>query len=204
VPLDWLPILRDQAHGCGLQFMCSVFLPEAVPLVAPFVDWLKIASFECLDWELVESAAHTAKPLMMSTGMTDARELNLLCGVRDRVGEQVRLLHCISEYPCSPEHLHLDVIEAYGLDGLSEHTTSIFTGAIVVARCPQVGIIERHVRLDDTDPANPDYAPALNPADYRRYVSGVREAEAIQNERRQRKQRNPAEDWARQYRVVNT
>ena len=63
------------------------------------------------------------------------------------------------------------------LDGYSDHTANVWTGAVAVGCGAQ--IIEVHVRAYDTDPANPDYATALDPDEFRFYAQGVRTAERL-------------------------
>jgi sialic acid synthase SpsE len=63
------------------------------------------------------------------------------------------------------------------LDGYSDHTHNVWTGAVAVGCGAQ--ILEVHVRAYDTDPGNPDYATALDPAEFALYAQGVRTAERL-------------------------
>ena len=61
-------------------------------------------------------------------------------------------------------------------DGLSDHSRHRWMGALAVAAGAE--IIEAHLRLDDTDPENPDFATAFTPAEFADYVRNIRFAEA--------------------------
>lgn len=170
VPEGWLPILRDRAHERGMLFACTAFLVDAVPIVARYADLIKIASFEALDETLLRAAQHTELPVMVSAGMCSEGELLSLWG-----RPNVKVLHCVSAYqPCPMEALNLAVIRVYNLDGFSDHTANVQTGALAVAAGAR--ILETHIKLDDTDPENPDFAPALFPVEYWEYVKRARQA----------------------------
>jgi len=70
-----------------------------------------------------------------------------------------KFLHCISNYPAKLEDLNISNIWEAELDGLSDHTTSTLIGALAVAA--GATIVEKHIRLADTDPSNPDYGHSL-------------------------------------------
>ncbi len=70
LPREWQAPLADHAASRGVQFFSSPFDHEAVAeLAALDVPALKIASFEIVDLPLIERAAATGIPLIISTGM---------------------------------------------------------------------------------------------------------------------------------------
>lgn len=193
VPLDWLPVLR--AH-CPIELGCTVFLPEAAALVAPHVDWLKIASFEARDDKLRWAAISTGKRVLVSTGMCDEKSLHR------SAYDCVYVLHCVSAYTglCLRD-CNLGAINRYGLDGFSDHVrcechalTSGYAAVLAGAR-----ILEKHLALPDTDPQNPDFPVGLQPDEFAAYVRNVREAEQILGDGIKRQL--PCEAEMAQYRV---
>jgi sialic acid synthase SpsE len=213
VPPEWAPKLSAHAHGCGLQFACTVFVPGAARYVSEYCDWLKVASFENGDMELLSEVLAETKAngtrMIVSFGMEDANAaLDTMCGINGY--NDVVTLHCVSCYPCllrnanlraifPPDHDHWDFFDCNSsagsqltvwdltrcraFDGFSDHvvdpehpTHGILSGALAVAYGATV--LEKHVRLDDTDPQNPDYAPALTPAQFAEYVRLARLADA--------------------------
>ena len=101
------------------------------------------------------------------------------------VGRQVTVLACVSVYPCPDAEANLAVLrpsvnEFPGqppYQGYSDHTLHPWTGALAVAAGARV--VEFHVRLDDTDPANADFAVARDPLKAAEYVRNIRQAEAL-------------------------
>lgn len=161
---DWFKPLRDAAHFVGLDFLCSVYLPEDVQFVAENVDGLKIASFESLDRVLVKACKATQKPLFISMGMRNNQEVT--------VGGRVIYMHCVSAYPVPLEQANLAAI--WPGQGYSDHTT--FTGAGGLAVAAGADYIEVHFRANDTPPSCPDYVVALPPKQLKEYIFYARVA----------------------------
>jgi N,N'-diacetyllegionaminate synthase len=185
---NWLPLLRDRAHRFGLEFMCTAYLPEDIVTVANMVDKFKIASFESQDESFVSAHAEYKKPTIISLGM-NGRRIEIPFGY---------YLHCVSAYPAPVSDANLGVIRG-NLDGFSDHTLSLISGAVAVA----VGatIIEKHIRLDTTSPNCPDYPHSLPPARFVKYVRHIREAEVLIGDGEARVMPSEAENV--QHRVSN-
>jgi len=166
---EWFPELRTWSHSAGLQFMCTVYLPEDVEFVDTYVDRHKISSFECLDRILLEKVKQTGKIFYVSLGMTDIAERSK---VRNLVNSNAILMHCVSAYPCPKLQASLGRIER-GM-GYSDHTGYFATGSLAVAAGAMD--LEVHFRLWDTEPTCPDYPVALNPSHLECYVALAKEA----------------------------
>jgi sialic acid synthase SpsE len=196
VPFDWLAMLQLRCGELGIEFMCSTYLPEDVwPVSRRRPAALKISSFEANDPELL--AAHAGPMLLgmdvvVSLGMgASARMIyNWLPSSSMAFSDalvapgRVYTLACVSAYPAPIDDLHLRrfsrrLREGQPPDvwGLSDHSPSgeLLTGALAVAAGARM--LERHLRLDDTDPENPDAPHACSPAQFRGYVELVRLAE---------------------------
>lgn len=203
VPFRWVETLRAECELAHVDFLCTTYLPEDVPIIAPYVKALKIASFEAGDRAFLDANRATGKPLIVSVGMMGHDPLwQLLLSLRD----QDTILHCVSAYPCALEMANLSVIQTIRAHrdhdehvlharfraGLSDHTAHWLTGALAVAAGAEV--IETHVRLHDTDLQNPDFAPALlvwqdeygqiGWKTYNNYVEMVRHAERVMGDGR--------------------
>lgn len=111
LPLHFLPDLAACAHQEGLAFGCTPFDLEAVDLLRPRVDFLKIASYE-LPWlDLVRRCAATGLPLMMSCGMADETEISAAVSAARKAGcEDLSVFHCVSNYPVAPGDCNLAVL----------------------------------------------------------------------------------------------
>lgn len=168
VPRDWLDDLKTWCDAAGLEFMCTVYLPEDVPVIAPYVARFKIASFEADDLDFIAAHVPYDKPILVSTGMSSETPHPYW---------KVKYLHCVSAYPTPIDEANLAVLRDPGFVGFSDHTADTLTGAFAV--CASASILEVHFRLDDTDTANPDYVTALDPAELAQYVRYVRLAERL-------------------------
>lgn len=144
-PFSWHPDLYKVAKDSNITVFSSVFDKTAV-------DWLekldcpayKIASMEIVDIPLIEYAASTGKPMIISTGMaSDGEILDAY-----RAAPRAAFLHCMSEYPGTIETSnlggikHLQRLLPDNLVGISDHTVStlIPIAAVALGAC----IIEAH------------------------------------------------------------
>lgn len=165
VPRHWLSQLSEACRLRGLDFLCTTYLPEDIETVHPYVTMFKVASFEAGDTAFVDAHRRFGKPIIVSCGM----------GAQPPI-DTVRL-HCVSAYPAPIEEANLARIRAAGLDGFSDHTCHVLTGALAVAAGAR--FIEVHIRDWATDRGNPDFGTALDPAEFRYYVDHIREAERM-------------------------
>ncbi len=108
LPLHFLPDLKACAQDEGLAFGCTPFDLEAVDILQPHVDFLKVASYE-LPWlDLIKKCGKTGKPLMMSCGMADETEV---IKALDAAGvDDLTVFHCVSNYPVAPADCNLAAI----------------------------------------------------------------------------------------------
>jgi len=124
--------------------------------------------------------ARTGKPLIMSTGMASADEIEeAVRTARDNGAKQIALLKCTSAYPAAPEEMNLRTIPElsfrFGVPaGLSDHTMGVAVpiAAVALGAC----IIEKHITLSRTV-SGPDSAFSLEPQEFKSMVDAVRVAE---------------------------
>jgi N,N'-diacetyllegionaminate synthase len=179
---DWVQPLQDVAEVRGLDFLATPFDVDAVRFLADVgVPLLKIASPEIVNLPLVEAAANTGKPLLLSTGMANLGEISAALKARDLdLAEQdVALLHCTTRYPTPPAQVNLNAMETlrfvFGFPvGLSDHSEGI--AIPIAAAALGARIIEKHFTLDKTL-EGPDHHYALEPEELRQMVEGVRQVE---------------------------
>lgn len=182
LPREWQPLLAEHAAARGIQFFSSPFDRAAVDeLAAIGVPAMKIASFELVDLGLIQYAAGTGVPIILSTGMATYGEIEDALGAVAQSGNRkVALLRCASVYPAPPEIMNLRAMStmraAFGVPvGLSDHTTGIATATGAAALGTDV--LEKHFTLDRTL-EGPDHPFALEPEELRALVASVREVEA--------------------------
>jgi N,N'-diacetyllegionaminate synthase len=187
-PAEWHEQLALIAKQRGVDYLCTVYLPEDVEVVAPHVSQFKISSFECQDAELRDTIATFTKPMIVSTGMTTIADLDFAFGY---TADELKLLHCVSAYPAPYSSLNLKVLrrsylapeksdhkrEALTFSGFSDHTAPNYVTSGALAVCAGAEILEAHFRLHDTEPENPDYAHSMTPDQLQSYILNVEVAE---------------------------
>lgn len=196
-PIEWHGELKRTCVERGMQYACTVFLPQDVGTLRWLTDLTKVASFEAEDCELLREVINNrpAREIVVSMGMGAQWSFPYW---------HPKLLHCVSAYPAPVSAMNLAVIQGRRLKqfsavGLSDHSRHLLTGAVAVACGAEV--IETHFRLDDCDPDNPDYAVAFTPAEFRQYIQHIRDAELMLGDGEKKIQ--PCEAWALPYRVVS-
>lgn len=180
-PWEWQPKLKQVANQLGMELLSSAFDSTAVDFLEEMgVPAHKVASFELVDLPLIQKMARTGKPLIMSTGMATMDEMDEAVMTARKAGAtQIAILKCNSAYPAPAQEMHLRTIPeiARRFDvpvGLSDHTLGIVAAvaAVAVSAC----ILEKHLTLSRSVPG-PDSAFSLEPAEFKRMVDAVREAE---------------------------
>lgn len=201
--------LRDLCVELGIEFMSSGFDPESVAFLAEQVGVarLKIPSGEIVNGPLMLRAARTGLPLIVSTGMCTLDEVleslsllawaeanpggvpagrSPLAAVRAAEGwtaplaARVWLLHCVTQYPATPETTNLRAMAtlaaATGLRvGLSDH--SLGRHIPVAAVAAGATVLEKHFSLSRRLPG-PDHIASLEPDELAAMIREVRDVEA--------------------------
>ena len=183
-PWDWHPQLFARAREFGIAVFSSPFDPTAIDFLETLgAPAYKIASFEIVDLPLIQRAAKTGKPLIISTGIASLGEIGeAVEAARAAGGRKIALLHCTSGYPTPPEDSNLRTIphlaDAFGVvAGLSDHTLG--TAVPVAAVALGANLIEKHFTLDrEADVRNKvvDADFSLNPDELARMVIDCRTA----------------------------
>lgn len=180
LPWEWHQPLFEYAHKIGITIFSSPFDNTAVDLLEDLnAPAYKIASFEAVDLPLIKYAARTGKPMIISTGMADAEEIQEAIDAAHEGGcKELAILHCVSGYPAPAEDYNLhtipDMIGRFGLlTGLSDHTldnTTAITSVALGAR-----IIEKHFTLDRNG-GGPDDSFSLEPIEMAALCQGAKTA----------------------------
>lgn len=180
-PWEWHTQIMSVAKEEGLICFSSPFDPTSVDLLESLdVPAYKIASFEITDIPLIELVASKGKPVIISTGIATAEDIELALDACHRMGNKdIALLKCTSSYPAPVEEANMVMIKDFAerfdvITGLSDHTMG--STVPVVATCFGAKIIEKHFILDRSI-GGPDASFSMNEQEFAEMVKAVREAE---------------------------
>ena len=172
--------LRDLAKQKGIVFLSTPFSREA----ADFLDGLGVPAFKTGSGELTNlplqrHIARKGKPMIISTGMSTADEIDRTVQAVREIGTPFALMHCTSTYPTPFEHVQLDCIPAlqqkYGVPvGFSDHTPG--TALSFAAATLGANLFEKHFTLSRSMPG-PDQQGSIEPRELAEIVKGIRAIE---------------------------
>lgn len=182
MPYEMIGVLAEYAQRAGIQFMSTAFSAADFAAVDPHVSIHKIASYEISHPRLIELAARSGKPTLISTGAATVEDIDWATDYFFATGgRDLCLLQCTAKYPAPAETLNLQAIpwlrRRSGLPtGLSDHSREALV-APVVAVGLGARVIEKHFTIDNRLPG-PDHAFAVTPLELSGMVAAVRTAEA--------------------------
>jgi N-acetylneuraminate synthase len=163
----------------GMLWFASCWDEEAVDFMERFdPPCYKIASASLTDDELLRKVRRTGRPLMLSTGMSTAAEIDEAVTALGR--EKLLLAHATSTYPCTPSELNLRMIETLRRlypecpVGYSGHETGLAPTWAAVAL--GATFVERHITLDRALWGS-DQAASVEIGGFLRLVSNIRDIE---------------------------
>ncbi len=179
-PWDWHSRLFARARELGIALFSSPFDPTAVDLLEKLeAPAYKIASFEIVDLPLIRRVARAGRPMIVSTGMANLREIGEAVEAARAAGcREIAVLHCTSGYPTPPEDSNLRTIADLAatfdvVTGLSDHTRNIAVPIAAVAL--GASLVEVHLTLRRAD-GGEDAEFSLEPEELAEMIGGCRTA----------------------------
>lgn len=167
---------KKHAESLGLIYLSTPFSREAADRLANFgVEAFKIGSGECNNIPLIRHIAKYHKPIIVSTGMNDARSIQRTVEALEEEGAEFALLHCTSMYPTPYESVRLGSItqlrETYPntVIGISDHSMSNLPALAAVAL--GASIIERHFTSDKSW-VGEDISISIDPGGLKELIDG--------------------------------
>ena len=112
-PLEWHEELFRYGKSLGIKVFSTPYDETAVDFLEKLnCPIYKIASFEMTDLNLIKKVSETKKPLIISTGMANLKEIEESVKVAKFNGaKDITLLYCVSNYPSSINDFNLNNIK---------------------------------------------------------------------------------------------
>lgn len=188
IPDSAYPDLKAYAESLGLVFFATAFDMPSVDFLDDLdVPAIKIASFDVRNLGLIQYAAATGRPLIVSTGSATSDDVvsvfhTLMPGFGSGLpSTSFALLHCTSEYPTPAEHLNLRAIQTMReqyhdtVIGFSSHFSGI--SMPLVAYVMGARILEVHFTLNRAMKGS-DHAWSLEPQGLTKLVRDLKRCRA--------------------------
>ena len=172
--------LKNYSDSKNIEFLSSAFDLNSLKLIKNLnVKRYKIPSGEITNLPYLRFVASQKKPIILSTGMSNIREIGnaldelIVSGVKN---EEITILHCTTEYPAPLEDVNLNAMTTIRNKfqikvGYSDHTlgTEVSLAAVALGAT----IIEKHLTLD-RNLNGPDHKASLEPDEFFNLVKGIR------------------------------
>lgn len=176
---DWSEIWAH-ADERGIAISASVFCERGVKLLARLgAPYVKIASTDLTNHELIGQACEFFEKVIVSTGMATLQEIaamvNFVQG--SHPGTEIRLMHCVSAYPCPLVDANVQRVamlkECFGFPvGYSDHTKDEVSAAMALVHGAE--FFEKHFTTDRGLPGF-DHAHALEGLELASYIQTLRD-----------------------------
>ena len=168
--------IKKIADKIGIEFICSVFYPEAVKFLETLkVKRYKVASRTCLikdpySLEVLENKAFSKKPIIISMGMGGNKKKMEKIFSKNKT----TFCYCISEYPLKFSKINWK--EAIKYNGFSDHTSGITAPLLFAILKKQKNskeiIIEKHIKLKNSK--GPDASTSMDTKLFSELISHIR------------------------------
>ncbi len=145
--------LKKYCKKLSIEFCSTPFSKEEVKLLMKLdVPFLKVASMDINNLELLKYIAKQGKPIVLSSGMATLGEIEqAIKTIEEQNNDQIVILHCISIYPPKYKDINLNNIkmlqQAFDYPiGFSDHSMGVFIplASVALGCC----LIEKHFTID--------------------------------------------------------
>jgi len=182
VPYDWLPKLKKYCDDKNIIFLCTPFDEESADELEKInIEAYKIASYTISHLPLIKHIAKKEKPIILSTGAADIKDIENAVSVIKKIGnEKIALMQCTAKYPAPLNTINLKVIpkliKTFDVPvGLSDHSREPFIASIGAVALG-ANIIEKHYTTNNNLPG-PDHVFAILPDELELLVRNIRKME---------------------------
>jgi len=182
LPNEWVDDLISYCKEKNIDFMASVFDIDGLDtMVKKGMQVIKLSSYTTTNIPLIEAAAKTKLPIVMSTGGATIGETEEAVNCVLKYHNNLTLLHCSIQYPTELKDVNMGVMDTFSKVfpnikiGYSDHTAEV-SDAPVESIYLAGSVVEKHITLDK-QMQGPDHFFALEPDELKRMVKDIRKAE---------------------------
>jgi len=167
----------------GLIFLSTPFSNQAVDILTKInVPAFKISSGDLTNIPLLKYAASKKKPMIISTGMANNKEIDTaISAIKKSGNNKIIILHSVSSYPTPVEEENLLSLQALNKKypypvGFSDNGDNLLVP--VVATSLGAKLIEKHFTINK-NLRGPDHKISANPAEMKNLVKNIRSVEKM-------------------------
>lgn len=169
--------LKKYVEYLGMIYLCTPFSRAAADRLQKMgVSAFKIGSGECNNYPLIKHIASFGKPIILSTGMNDIKNIKKSVEILEKAGVDYALLHCTSMYPTPYEKVRLGALADLqknfknAVVGLSDHSLKNYTSFAAIPL--GASILEKHFTSDKNWPG-PDVPISITPPELKNLIEGA-------------------------------
>lgn len=176
--------LKERCEKKGLIFLATAHDESRLEWLNKLnVSSVKIGSGEKNNYDFIKKLGFLKKPLIISTGMYNNKEVkNLLELCLKNKFYEIILLHCVTSYPVPLDQINLsamDQMKKYfpGPIGYSDHSKD--GSAVLAAVARGAKVIERHITILKNIPNAQDWKVSSTPKNFPRLIKNIRSTEKM-------------------------
>ena len=110
-PFKWIPLIFRYCKKRKISVFASVFDISSLKILKKLnCPAYKIASPEITDIPLIEEVAKTKKPVIISTGLANLKDIELAYKTITKFNSNLVILKCTSSYPTKEKEVNLKTI----------------------------------------------------------------------------------------------
>lgn len=171
--------LKKYCDKKNIIFLSTPHCDSAIEFLEPLVPAYKIGSGDLTNLPFLKKIAQKKKPIILSTGMANLREVKEAVDTILPTNKELILLHCTTNYPTSIREVNLKSMltmakEFNLLVGYSDHTENrnVSLAAVALGAC----VVEKHFTLDNNF-SGPDHKASIEPRALKEMVDEIRNIE---------------------------
>ena len=164
-----------------IEFMSTPFDEDSVDMLLKIgMQGFKVASCDLTNYPLLEKIAKTKKPILLSTGASNLKEIKNTVKFLEKKGvKKICIMQCTLCYPTEKKDANLKVLTSYKNEfkkyiiGLSDHTLGVNVPISSVLLGTRV--IEKHFTINKKLKKSADHWLSVNPKELKKIRIGVDE-----------------------------